>query len=99
MVPHLIERNVDLIAQSRLINAGETPIPDIDHDTSDSDRVGTHSLNPEGLPNGVDARESMLRQILVNHDGKFFSGAIFFIQEPAMAQRDAHDVEIIRGHN
>src|SRR6516164_9537250 len=60
-VRQLIERIVDLIADSRLIIASEPPMPDMAHHTYDFDRVRAHSLNPEALSNRVASSESMLR--------------------------------------
>src|SRR5438045_6276210 len=88
-VGHLGKGVVHLIAHSRLIVASQAPMANMADYAHYQSRAGTHGGDPDALANCVFPAESMLGEIVVNHDHRFATDAIMFIEEAALAERNA----------
>src|SRR5438045_6703818 len=95
-VGHLCKGVVHLIAHPRLTVASEAPMANMADNAHHQTRAGTHGGDPDALANCVFPAESMLREIVVNHDHWFATDAIMFIEEAALAQRNAHHFQVVR---
>ena len=93
---HLGKRVVHLIAHSRLIIGSQPPLAHMANYAHHQSRSGVHGGNPDALANCVFAAEGMLGEILVDHDHRFTTDAIVFIEEATVAQRNAHHFQIVR---
>src|SRR5437762_13958778 len=87
---------VHLIAHSRLIVASQAPMANMADYAHYQSRAGTHGGDPDALANCVFPAESMLGEIVVNHDHRFATDAIMFIEEAALAERNAHHFQVVR---
>jgi len=87
---------IHLIADSRLIIGSQAPLAHMTDDADYQSRSGAHGWNPKALANCVFRAEGMLSEIVVNHDHRFTADAIVFIEEATLAQRNAHDVQVVR---
>ncbi len=62
------------------------------------DGIGAHFWDPEALPDRLLSAEGVLRQNVINHYDELFANVIVVIEESALAQRDSHDLQIIRAY-
>ena len=83
-------------AEKGLIVAGKSPMADMAYDAHHLAR--TDALDPEALPYRLLFSERVLCQNLVDYDDGLAVDPILVIEESALAQRDAHDAQIIRRH-
>src|SRR5437016_3357979 len=93
---HLGKGVVHLIAHSRLIIGSQPPLAHMANYAHHQSRSGAHGGNPDALANCVFAAEGMLGEILVDHDHRFTTDAIVFIEEATVAQRNAHHFQVVR---
>src|SRR5258706_7749755 len=96
-VRHLRKRIIELRAHFGLIIAGEPPMPDMTHHADHPYGIGTQT-DPEVLSYGLPSAESLLRHNVIDHRDGFIPHPVLVIEEPALEQRDAHDLQIIRRH-
>src|SRR5204863_161331 len=86
---------VHLIAHSRLI-IGSQPLAHMANYAHHQSRSGAHGGNPDALADCVFAAEGMLGEILIDHDHRFTTDAIVFIEEATVAQWNAHHFQVVR---
>src|SRR5260370_11750514 len=84
------------MAQSRLIVAGQAQMANMAKYDHYQNGAGTHGGNPDALANCVFRAEGMLGQIVVNHDHRFATDTVVFIEEATLAQRNAHHSQVVR---
>src|SRR5579864_1795213 len=70
----------------------------VSNHTSHTDGTLSHGLDRQTLANGVLVWECMLSQNLIDYDNRLSIQAIVVIEESALAQRNTHDLQIIRRH-
>src|SRR6266850_6494544 len=92
---HLSKGVVHLIAHSRLIVAGQAPMANMANYAHYQNGAGTHGGNPDALADCVLRAEGMLGEIFVNHDHRFATDTIVFIEEATLAQRNAHHFQVV----
>src|ERR1035438_3715390 len=87
---------IHLISHSRLIVAGLAPMTHMANYAHHQNGADADGGNPNVLANYIPLAESVMGQIVVNHNHRLTVDAIVIIEEAAFAQRNAHHFEIVR---